>query len=187
MDEKNFTNNLIEAGDLPRYESVSITPVDPSYWHVIVINVVLIAVISGLVIAYSLFMATASFLHIVLALSAWLLFMMVQLVVRRVAFRRRGYAVRMHDIVYRKGVLATVTTIVPFNRIQHVSIHEGFFSRRLGLAQLQIFTAGGASANMTVAGLPKHVAERIRTYIMGSINHGGEPTTGSLSSIRKND
>src|SRR5690606_41032422 len=38
----------------------------------------------------------------------------------RLAFKKRGYAVREKDLLYRSGILSTTTTIVPFNRIQHI-------------------------------------------------------------------
>lgn len=173
MKETDFTNELVASSDLPQYETVSIIPIDPSYWYVILANVVLAMVVVGGGAAVLLFMALDSSILAWSVLGGWLLFMSLQLVVRRLAFKQRGYAVREHDVIYRRGVLSTETTIVPFNRIQHVSINEGLFSRRLGLAQLQVFTAGGTAANMSISGLPKEEAERIKTYILRNIHQVG--------------
>lgn len=177
MNETEFTNDPIGLSGLPRYEAVAITPIAPRYWYVILVNLALATLVIGAAGAVPLFTAGASPALAWSVLGAWLLFMLAQLVVRRIAFRKRGYAVRERDVIYRKGVLATVTTIVPFNRIQHVSINEGMLSRRFGLAQLQLFTAGGSAANMSISGLPKEEAERIKTYIMGNIHPSGNAAT----------
>ena len=57
--------------------------------------------------------------------------------------------------------------IIPFNRIQHVALAEGWFSRILGLKSLSVFTAG--SADLTINGLPKEVAENFNQLILNKI------------------
>lgn len=178
--ETGFTNYSISPDTLPRYEQVAIHPIAPLYWYVIVTNVAIVTLVIGSASAFALFAAGLASVGRV-ALGAWLLFMLAQLLVRRQAFRKRGYALRERDVIYRKGLLATVTTIVPFNRIQHVSINEGVLSRRFGLAQLQLFTAGGSSANMVISGLPKEDAERIKTFIMGNIHPVEKPISVTQS------
>src|SRR5690554_5134228 len=166
MNETEFTNDPVGLSALPQYESAPITPIAPAYWYVILINIAFATLAIGAAGAVPLFTASGSDALAWSILGAWLLFMLAQLAIRRVAFRQRGYALRERDVIYRKGVLATVTTVVPFTRIQHVSINEGLLSRRFGLAQLQLFTAGGSTANMSISGLPKEEAERIKTFIM---------------------
>lgn len=185
MKETEFTNGPINPDALPRYEEVAIHPIAPSYWYVIVINIAIVTLIIGGAGSFVLFSAGSALL-VAGVLGAWLLFMLAQLLVRRTAFRKRGYALRERDVIYRRGLLATVTTIVPFNRIQHVSINEGVLSRRFGLAQLQLFTAGGSSANMVISGLPKAEAERIKTFIMGNI-HPMEKVVSDVQRESEND
>jgi membrane protein YdbS with pleckstrin-like domain len=36
-------------------------------------------------------------------------------------------AFREHDVLYKYGILATKTIIIPYNRVQHVALHEGCF------------------------------------------------------------
>jgi membrane protein YdbS with pleckstrin-like domain len=86
-----------------------------------------------------------------------------------VGYRKKGYAVREKDILFRHGILSTTTTIIPFNRIQHVAIHEGFFSRMYDLSELQIYTAGGSSSDLHIPGLPKYEAEQIKTFLLNQI------------------
>ena len=82
-----------------------------------------------------------------------------------IAFRKKGYAIREKDVVFRKGLLATTTTIIPFNRIQHVALHEGVLSRMYDLSELQVYTAGGSSSDLHISGLPKIQAEKIKTFL----------------------
>ena len=94
------------------------------------------------------------------ASAAWLL------VWPGISVRRRGYALRARDILFRKGVLWRSVTAVPFNRIQHVETSSTPLDRRFGLATLQLFTAGGSGADLKIDGLEHDLAERIRQDIL---------------------
>lgn len=90
--------------------------------------------------------------------------------INRMAFKKRGFAIREKDLLYRSGVLATTTIIVPFNRIQHIAVNEGVFSRMYGLAALEIYTAGGSSSDLTISGIEKEKAISIKEFLMNNIN-----------------
>ena len=79
---------------------------------------------------------------------------------------RRGYALRARDILFRKGVLWRSVTAVPFNRIQHVETGSAPLDRRLGLATLSLYTAGGSGSDLRIDGLAVDVAERLRGAIL---------------------
>ena len=72
-------------------------------------------------------------------------------------------------MLFRQGVIALNTTIIPYNRIQHVALHEGMVSRYFGLAKIQIFTAGGSSSDLEIPGIEKEQAENIKQLVMGKI------------------
>ncbi|WP_257666417.1 PH domain-containing protein [Parapedobacter tibetensis] len=164
-----FTNDMLDASSLPKHEEVQITPIHPSYWNVIVFNFGIIFLLFGTALATIVFSASNLRPYAWYLLVAYILWMGSVFVVQRIAFRKRGYALRQRDLIYRRGVLATITTIIPFNRIQHVALNEGFLSRYYGLAQLQLFTAGGASSDIRISGLVKDEAERMRELIMRQI------------------
>ena len=84
-------------------------------------------------------------------------------------FRKKEFAFREHDVLFRHGVIALNTTIIPYNRIQHVALHEGMISRYFGLAKIQIFTAGGSSSDLEIPGIEKEQAENIKQLVMGKI------------------
>lgn len=96
--------------------------------------------------------------------------------INRIAFKKRGFAVREKDLLYRSGILATTTTIVPFNRIQHIAVNEGVFSRMYGLAALEIYTAGGSSSDLTISGIEREKAISIKEFLMNNINDGNSDT-----------
>jgi membrane protein YdbS with pleckstrin-like domain len=92
------------------------------------------------------------------------------LLVKKIGFKKRKYAVREKDISYEKGILFRSLTTVPFNRIQHVEIDEGPISRLFGLVSLSVFTAGDSSDDLKVSGLLKEEAKQIKEFISNKID-----------------
>lgn len=86
-----------------------------------------------------------------------------------IAVPRKGYAVRDKDIVFRSGVLWRTVTAIPYNRIQHVEKDSAPLDRRYGIANLKIFTAGGAGGDLKIDGLSADVAERLRVHVLDKI------------------
>jgi len=84
-------------------------------------------------------------------------------------FRKKAFAFRSHDVLFRSGIIATTTIVIPYNRVQHVALHEGFISRFFGLASVSIFTAGGSSSDIEIPGIEKEQAENIKQLLMGKI------------------
>jgi membrane protein YdbS with pleckstrin-like domain len=72
--------------------------------------------------------------------------------------------------VYKSGLISETTTIVPFQRIQHVALHQGLFSRFFGLASLELFTAGGSSTDLHISGLLLEEAQRYKIWIVEKID-----------------
>ena len=87
----------------------------------------------------------------------------------RISFKKKAYAFRNHDVIYRSGLIATNTMVIPNNRVQHVALHEGLISRYFGLAKVEIFTAGGSSSDVEIPGIAKEEAENIKQLLMGKI------------------
>jgi membrane protein YdbS with pleckstrin-like domain len=85
------------------------------------------------------------------------------------SFRRKSYAIREHDIIYKSGWIIQKIHAVPFNRIQHASVRVGPIDRKFGLASLTLFTAASMIDDVSIKGLQENEAERIREFIMGKI------------------
>lgn len=84
-----------------------------------------------------------------------------------ISVRRRGYAVRDHDIVYRSGVFWRSVRTVPFNRVQHTQTDSTPLDRRFRLANLAIFPAGAGGHK--IRGLGEATAERLRAHVSARI------------------
>lgn len=166
---QNFTNEPIDISALPRYEAVNLNALQPKYWNVILFNIVATFLIIGVVLAVIVYFVEE--IHSM----AWLfglfyvLFLGFTFLLCRISFKKRGFAFREHDVIYRSGILATNTMIIPYNRVQHVALHEGFISRYFDLAKVEIFTAGGDFSDVSIPGIKKEQAEDIKQLLMGKI------------------
>ena len=83
-------------------------------------------------------------------------------VMRVFEVRRLAYQLREHDLSLRSGVISHRVESLPFSRVQHVNIHRGPIERSLGLATLQVSTAG---PDISIPGLDRADAERIKLLV----------------------
>ena len=160
-----FENPQIAVTDLPSAEGVDWQSLHPKL-------AVAMRISAGLIlggIAIGLTALTIVGLPLVPAVLLWLgltAAATTALVWPGIDVPRRGYALRAHDILFRKGVLWRSVTAIPFNRIQHVETSSTPLDRRFGLATLQLFTAGGSGADLKIDGLDRDLAERMRQDIL---------------------
>jgi membrane protein YdbS with pleckstrin-like domain len=166
---ENFTNETIDTKQLPRYEEVQLTSLHPKYWSVTLINLAVVftvlAIGAGL-IWYNTEELSNYGLELLIGL---VIIVVVTVLLNRIAFKKKAFAFRNHDVIYRSGIIATNTMVIPYNRVQHVALHEGFVSRIFGLAKVEIFTAGGNSSDLEIPGIAKEEAENIKQLLMGKI------------------
>jgi membrane protein YdbS with pleckstrin-like domain len=166
-----FTNETIDTNHLPRYEEVPFTPLHAKYKSVVLLNVSIFTCVT-LVGA----LIYASFNHDVVTPTIWTFISIGLLVLLGLVYffallglKKKGFAFRNHDVLYRSGIIATSTMVIPYNRIQHVALHEGLISRYFGLAKVEIFTAGGSASDIKIPGIAKPHAEDIKQLLMGKI------------------
>ncbi len=170
---EDFTNETLNLNNLPKFEEVVYSKLHPAYQKVVRINltifqVILASVFVGLYFLDEFFQNQT---FIIITACSWFGLGIFLSIWYTIAIKNRGFAVREKDILYQHGVLSTTTTIVPYNRIQHVALHEGAIARIFKLAQIQIFTAGGASSDLKISGLDKEEAEKIKSLLMQQIQH----------------
>lgn len=91
--------------------------------------------------------------------------LVISLLYNVLSVRLKGVAMREHDIAYRKGVIWQQVTILPFSRVQHTEIHRGPIERKLGLASLRLYSAGGVSADLNINGLSHEDCKDIRQFV----------------------
>lgn len=77
----------------------------------------------------------------------------------------KSYSLRELDLSYHCGLIFRKTVTQPILRIQHVELKRGPIDRKVGLAKLQVFSAGGAMHTFEIPGLPIADAQAIRQFI----------------------
>lgn len=166
---QDFTNETIDTTLLPKFEEVQFSTLHSDYWKVILINLGIFFLIIGLGTGLALYFNEELFPFISELSILYMLMLLVVLFLSRISFKKKGFAFRTHDVLFRYGIIATNTLIIPYNRVQHVALHEGLLSRFFGLAKIEIFTAGGSSSDIQIPGIAKEQAENIKQLLMGKI------------------
>ncbi|WP_396137837.1 PH domain-containing protein [Flavobacterium sp.] len=167
-----FINENIEINELPNFDELQLNRLQSKYFNVIAINLSLfnfLVLILVFVISYfkselfsnRVWMIMGAFIGVMIFLSYLL---------AKLSFNKKGYAFRTHDAIYKSGLISETTTIIPFNRVQHVALHQGFISRKLGLASIELFTAGGSSSDIEIPGLLLEEAQKIKNLVSQKIN-----------------
>lgn len=72
-----------------------------------------------------------------------------------------GYCERGTDLYIREGLMWRRMTVVPYGRMQVVTVNSGPIERRHGLATVTLQTAS-ASTDATIPGLAQHDADALR-------------------------
>ncbi len=169
---QNFSNESINIDELPKFETVNFYSLNSRYIKVILFNLAVFLIILIVLPAILLFVdenKLSGTLWPLLGLVLPFVFGLVALF-SYISFKNRGYAFREHDVLFKSGVISNNTMIIPFNRVQHIALHQGFISRYLNLATVEIFTAGGNGSDLSIPGLEKEEAEKIKQLVMSKLN-----------------
>ena len=172
-----FTNNPVSFETLPKFESVPLQPLNRDYLNVVYIGNAVFAILLSIGTLIFLWVKEESQPLILPTVGATVILIALLFWLSTISFRKKGYALREKDILFQKGILSRTTTVIPFSRIQHVALHEGFFSRMYQLSELQIYTAGGSSSDLHIPGLPKEQAEQMKTFLLQKITPIVETST----------
>lgn len=164
-----FTNEKIDTTQLPRYEAVPLTSLHPNYWKELLVSGGLMVLILTVALVLAMFFIEELVGYRWLVTTGFVIFVVILLFVSRMAYKKKAYAFRNHDVIFRSGIIATNTMVIPYNRVQHVALHEGWIARFFGLAKIEIFTAGGVSSDLEIPGIAKAEAEKIKQLLMGKI------------------
>ncbi|NRA71317.1 MAG: PH domain-containing protein [Gammaproteobacteria bacterium] len=169
-----FSNKQLDSAqllDIPQFSQQQFQPLEPVYWRVNLLLRVLISlvIIAALVIVkYQTFSPLESFpaanIH-------WLILAISLLLISRIGFGylsdcAKGYAIRELDISYQSGVIFKKIVTQPFLRLQHIELKRGPFERKVNLATLQVFSAGGAVHTFELPGLSLEQAQQLRQFML---------------------
>jgi uncharacterized protein len=82
------------------------------------------------------------------------------------AYARLRFRLDDEGLEIRRGVWWRRQSRIPRSRVQHTDIHSGPIDRRLGLATLQVYTAGTRMASVDLPGLPAARAVELRDALI---------------------
>lgn len=167
MNREIFRNEQVFIEDLPAVETVQLVPIEKEHRTIQLVAWTLfyVFVLAGLNVV--LWQAEIPTTLWIAAVAGWLILGGLQYLVIVRAHKFKGFALRRHDLTYRKGWLYKKEVTVPYKRIQHVDVKQGFIERQFGLAKLNLYTAGGHSSDLTVPGLRIEDAHQFKSYIIG--------------------
>jgi membrane protein YdbS with pleckstrin-like domain len=181
MPTETFTNEVIDISSLPKYEEIALQHPHSDYWKIICINLSIFLGLIGIGAAMLLFFINEVRTHAFLITAIYLALAGILFLLFRVSFKKRGYAVRTHDVIYKSGIIAESTTIVPLNRIQHIELNEGILSRFFQLGSLQLFTAGGQTGHIHISGIPIEAAKNIRDLLLKKLDLTNTPNIDPIA------
>ena len=156
-----FSNEPISTDYLPRLNNEAFVSVDPRYLRVSLSGVALAATVAAIGTVMIAVQADWKVPPLFIG-GAVLLLLLLVAIVRVLEVRRLAYQLREHDLSLRSGVITHRVASLPFSRIQHVNIRRGPIERSLGLATLQVSTAG---PDISIPGLTQADAERIKLLV----------------------
>ncbi|MFD2909608.1 PH domain-containing protein [Flavobacterium ardleyense] len=169
---ENFSNETIDLQNLPRFEEVKLKPLQKKYFQVMLVNFFVLfgLIFIGYILVFILnpFEWPTTFINGILPVIV--LVCIASFFYIKLSFSKKGFAFRTHDAIFKSGLISESTTVVPFNRVQHVALHQGFIARNLGLASIELFTAGGSSSDLEIPGLLLEEAQQIKNMVSQKIN-----------------
>ena len=163
-----FSNEQLDESTLPTMVYLEYAPLEKNLLKADLIWTALFFSIGILVLLFLQYYIRIEWLlnyghWILLGLIAMLLF--TALIVY-FGFFKKSYAIREKDIIYNSGLFWRSSVAIPFNRVQHCEVAIGPIDRIFDLSELKIFTAGGASSDLTIEGLKPETSNRLKDYIV---------------------
>lgn len=160
--ETPFQNDVVDIGSLPRFEEVELHSFSKSYLLKRNISTIiwLVVISAGIFMANQIAEEFRPFVPYVIVV--FTLIFVWSFLSNFLWFKKSGYALRERDIIYKRGFLFEKTTIVPFNRVQHVSTNRGVLDKLLNLSSLNVFTAGGSGSDVALPGLRPETANNLK-------------------------
>lgn len=163
-----FTNQQIDINQLPKLEEISYKAIESDYIKILYINYALLWGIPFLASLLTFYFIPEAYYMLFIAIFFALILIYTFAIIHKI-FQTKGFAIRTHDIAKKGGYLFHKKTIVPFNRIQHISVEQSIIERWLKLATLKIFTAAGMQKTFRLAGITLADAEAMKQHILEQI------------------
>ena len=162
-----FENAQVYDTELPRVAALDFVGLEPAKLKVDLIStVILFVMLAAIITGLSLFSVPYYDTFGWILWVVWSVLFALMLTLTYLGFKKKKYALRSHDIIYRRGLIWRSDIVIPFNRVQHCEVNEGPIERLYGLAQLNVYTAGGSSSDLSIVGLRSETAHRLKAFIV---------------------
>jgi membrane protein YdbS with pleckstrin-like domain len=161
-----FTNEMVNFEAWPTIDDVVFRPIEARYFKVFLTQWLLIFIVLAALIAAFWLVDELSFHYLAESTIGAVVLFSLLFGCFWWSLKKKGFALREHDVVFRQGIIATDILIIPFNRIQHIAIHRGLLSRWFGLATFQVFTAGSHSGDLAIPGLDPTMAQQMKEVVL---------------------
>lgn len=164
-----FTNLQVALSELPTIEGIEFEDLDRSYAWLVCFAALLVE--TPIAVAVTMLwwfqdIPQQAREQLTYVLGIVLTFMALFPLYRFKATRVIQYAVREHDLILKSGLFWQSEVIQPIRRIQHVELTRGPVEKRMGLANVRLFSAGSGKATFTIPGLRLMTAARTRRYVL---------------------
>jgi membrane protein YdbS with pleckstrin-like domain len=120
-----------------------------------------------------------------LACVGFLLQLSVSYTVLRLDYELRWYLVSDRSLRIREGVLSTREQTMTFANVQHVGIRQGPLQRLLGIADLEVWTAGGGGGNAKGEAHEHSHDGGLHVGYLRGVDNAAELRTGILAHLRQ--
>jgi len=171
MSDNHFSNHTVSLSELPQSQPVDIKSLSGMYYRANLIirsAVTLLLLTALLVVKYQVLFDLATHLQqsVAWAFGAVLVIGLYWMVFGYLSDRAKAYQIRELDITCYSGVIFKKVVTQPFLRLQHIELKRGPVERKVGLATIQVFSAGGVQHTFTLPGLSVETANSLRQYIL---------------------
>ncbi|WP_339724963.1 PH domain-containing protein [uncultured Paraglaciecola sp.] len=171
MPESNFSNPIVATDQLPTILNLEHNSLSEKYAplnRLINLSVTLVICVIVLVVYFQPFVALPQGLHSFLPYFIWAVAFLGLLLTWFTHARDhvKSYTLRELDLHYTSGLFFRKVVSQPITRIQHIELKRGPFERKVGLARLQVFSAGGEMHTFEIPGLPVEKAQQLRQFIL---------------------
>ncbi|WP_440876971.1 PH domain-containing protein [Thalassotalea sp. PLHSN55] len=169
--DANFSNQAVSTQQLVGLSRLNYQPITASYLKTsrlvsLASTMILLAIL--MIVQKQPFFPLPAHLYNALSIAIFAFFAigLAHYVYVALAYKKKAFALREQDISYRSGLIFQKIVTQPILRIQHVELKRGPIERKVGLASLQVFSAGGVSHTFEIPGLLLDSAESMRQFIL---------------------
>lgn len=170
---ENFSNLQVDVASLPKYKDVELHPISKKYLVKLQVGTTFSLLFFGIGLMVAYYFVPSEIQNYIIAAAIFIALIFTWTFFNNIMYvRRSGYALREQDMVFQRGFLFERTTVVPFNRIQHVSVERTFLDKILNISSVKVFTAGGSGSDINIPGIYPETAISIKEEISSRIyNH----------------